>query len=245
MLKVNTKTDIGMRRDENQDRVWANVFSDDACAVIVCDGMGGENSGSEASDITVHCLSDRIMRGFRPDITRGALRNLMLTSVNVANTLVYSQSVSAPQFAGMGTTCVCCIVTDMKAHIISVGDSRAYHFFGNCAQQVTQDHTYVQRLVELGRITEEESRVHAERNYVMRAIGAGEDITPDYFEIDLSEDSSLIFCTDGLHGSCSDEEIADIAVNSPASMVCEKLVAAALAKGGADNITVASVAVSI
>ncbi|MDR0197460.1 MAG: Stp1/IreP family PP2C-type Ser/Thr phosphatase [Oscillospiraceae bacterium] len=239
-MRVFSKTDIGNRRYENQDRVWADVLGESgAVAVVLCDGMGGEKAGSRASQLAVDFISGRIKKGFRDDITRNTIRNLMITSVIAANSLVFDESCIDDKKQGMGTTCVAAIAHKETAYIVNVGDSRAYHIFGDGIQQITKDHTYIRTLIEEGKITEEESRFHPDRNAITRAIGAESGITPDYFELDLQKESILLLCTDGLHSYGDDAKIAEIIVNNPKNKVCDLLIKYALKNGGRDNITAA------
>ncbi len=242
-MKCFSRTDIGLKRSENQDRVWTEILEEDAVAVILCDGMGGENAGSVASEMTVEFMSDRIRKGFRGNINRNFIRNLLITSVTAANSLVFDRASREADKFGMGTTCVAGIVYDGRAYIINVGDSRAYHIFDDSIQQITKDHTYVRKLVERGEITEEESRIHPDRNRITRAVGAERNITPDYFEIDLEDGNFLLFSSDGLHAYGDDAEIAEIIVNNPTSKACDLLIDYALGNGGRDNVTVAVVEV--
>ncbi|MCL1823980.1 MAG: Stp1/IreP family PP2C-type Ser/Thr phosphatase [Oscillospiraceae bacterium] len=243
-MKVYTKTDIGQKRTENQDRVWSSAIEDGAAAVILCDGMGGENAGSFASETTVNFISERVKRGFRSDLSRNSIRNLLITSVTSANTLVFDLAERNSEMLGMGTTCVAVIAYSGRAYIINVGDSRLYHVFGNNIQQITKDHSYINKLIEDGQITEEESKTHPKRNCLTRAVGAEAMLTPDYYEIDLQDDSILMLCSDGLHHASSDDvAIAEIIVNNPLHKVCDKLIEYALETGGRDNITVAVVSV--
>ncbi|MCL1831591.1 MAG: Stp1/IreP family PP2C-type Ser/Thr phosphatase [Oscillospiraceae bacterium] len=237
-MRFFSKTDIGKKRTENQDRVWAGQLSGEAVAIVLCDGMGGENAGSRASQMTVDFVSERISEGFRADVNRNTIRNLMVTSIVAANALVFDEAFSDVNKHGMGTTCVAVIVHNERAYIINVGDSRAYHIFGDNCQQITKDHTYIRALLDEGEITPEEARVHPNRNAITRAIGAEAGIVPDYFEIDLHKDSILLLCSDGLHSYGDDTAIAEIIVNNPRNKACDLLVDYALKKGGTDNITV-------
>lgn len=240
-MKCFSKTDIGLKRTENQDRVWTEMLEEDAAAVILCDGMGGENAGSVASEMTVEFMSDRIRKGFRGNVNRNFIRNLLITSVTAANSLVFDRASKESDKYGMGTTCVAGIIYANRAYIINVGDSRAYHIFDDSIQQITKDHTYVRRLIESGEITEEESKTHPERNRITRAVGAEKNIIPDYFEIDLEVGNILLFSSDGLHGYGSDAEIAEIIVNNPISKACDLLIDYALGNGGRDNVSAAIV----
>ena len=242
-MKCFSKTDIGLKRSENQDRVFTDTIDDSAAIVILCDGMGGENAGSVASQMTIDFMTDRIKKGFRANAGRNYLRNLLITSVTAANSLVYDRATKESDKYGMGTTCVAGIVYDNRAYIINVGDSRAYHIFDDNIQQITKDHTYVRKLIERGEITEEESRVHPDRNRITRAVGAEREITPDYFEIDLEDGNILLFSSDGLHSYGDDAEIAEIIVNNPIGKSCDLLIDYALGNGGRDNVSVALVEV--
>lgn len=240
-MKFYSKTDIGLIRNENQDRVWVSSLgeNEEAAVLVVCDGMGGENAGSCASQMTLDVMRERILNGFRVNGNRNFIRNLLITSVTAANSLVFDRSRAEPDKRGMGTTCVAAIVYDERAYIINVGDSRCYRIFGESMQQVTKDHTEIRRLIEMGEITEEESKTHPMRSRLTRAVGATRDITPDYFEIDLEAGNSLLLCSDGLHSYGDDSEIAGIIVNNPADQCCDLLIDYALANGGRDNTTVA------
>jgi len=238
-MRIYSKTDIGIKRNENQDRVWTETLIDDAAAVVLCDGMGGENAGSRASQLAADIISDKIKRGFRDDVNRNSIRNLLITAVIAANTAVYEESVSDENKSGMGTTCVAAIVHNGLAYIVNVGDSRAYHIFDDGIQQITKDHTYIRALIDEGKITEEESKTHPDRNAITRAIGAEANIIPDYFELDMFKDSILLLCSDGLHAHGDDVRIAEIIVNNPKNKVCDLLVDYAIETGGKDNITAA------
>jgi protein phosphatase len=188
--------------------------------------------------MSVDFVTERFRQGFREDVNRNTIRNLMITSLIAANALVYDEAFSDVNKHGMGTTCVSTIVHNERAYIINVGDSRAYHIFGDNIQQITKDHTYIRALLDEGEITPEEAKIHPNRNAITRAIGAEAGITPDYFEIDLHKDSILLLCSDGLHSYGNDVEIAEIIVNNPLNKACDLLVDYALDRGGADNITV-------
>lgn len=240
-MKYFSKSDIGLVRTENQDRVWTGVLgeNEEAVALVVCDGMGGENAGSCASQMTIDLMRQRLESGFRPSNNRNFIRNLLITSVTAANSLVYERANIEPDKHGMGTTCVAAIICDERAYIINVGDSRCYHIFDESIQQITKDHTVIRRLIERGEITEEESKTHPRRNSITRAVGAAREITPDYFEIDLEQGHCLLLCSDGLHSYGDDAEIAGIIVNNPIQKCCDLLIDYALANGGRDNTTVA------
>ena len=165
-MKIFSKTDIGLLRDENQDCVWSASLSDGACAAVLCDGMGGEAHGGLASRIAVDVISKRILGTFSEMMNRNSVRNLLITAVSAANSSVVDAARKQPEGAVMGTTCVAAIVSGGRAYIVNVGDSRGYHLFtsedSECIQQVTKDHSHVRDLIDRGEITEEQAFSNAE-----------------------------------------------------------------------------------
>lgn len=246
-MNIFTKTDIGLVRSENQDSVWGEMLSPTACAAVLCDGMGGETEGGLASAIAVDIISKRIKESFSEMMNRNSVRNLMITAVVAANSIVYEEAQKRAEHIVMGTTCVAAIVVNNRAHIVNVGDSRAYQIFStetdDCIRQVTKDHSHVQDLVDRGELTEEEAKVHPQANIITRAIGADSSVTPDYFEIDLSEGQKLLLCSDGLSSYGDDFDIMDICIYSEQDACCDALINYANANGGHDNVSVALITV--
>ncbi|MDR0804783.1 MAG: protein phosphatase 2C domain-containing protein [Oscillospiraceae bacterium] len=238
-MKLFTKTDIGLKRHENQDRVWAGNLPGGGAAIVLCDGMGGELAGSYAAQAAVDYISSEIAYKYREDWTPSAIKKLLVTALGGANAEVYSESVRNIERRGMGTTCVAGIITPDTAYIINAGDSRAYHIFDENMTRVTRDHTYVRRLVDNGLLDEENARRHPQRNCITCAIGADEYITPDFFAERVRNDSMFLFCSDGVHGITDDYTIAQIVGANSIDDICAELVANSIACGGHDNITVA------
>ena len=191
------KTDIGMKRSENQDRVYAEFLDNNASVSVVCDGMGGASSGGVASQLAIDSFISRIKENFRKDMSENSIRNMMLTSVHFANTVVYENSKADIEKNGMGTTIVSALVVDKKVYVVSVGDSRAYIMNKDGIKQITTDHTYVEMLYRNGQITAEEKETHELRNVITRAIGVEADVDVDYFELEacqaISEESSQTY----------------------------------------------------
>lgn len=242
-MNVYTKTDIGLVRTENQDTVWGEMLSENACAAVLCDGMGGESDGGLASKIAVDIISSRIKESFSELMNRNSVRNLLVTAVIAANSIVFEESQKRAERAVMGTTCVAAIVSGGVAYIVNVGDSRAYHVFStetdDCIRQITKDHSRVQDLLDRGKITPEEAKNHPNINIITRAIGADDSVTPDYFEVDLEEGQRLLLCSDGLSAHGDDMDIMDIVTYTKPEKACDGLIRYALTNGGSDNISVA------
>lgn len=242
-MNVYSKTDIGLQREENQDTVWSERLSDTACAAVLCDGMGGEQSGGLASQMAVDIISKRIKESFSEMMNKNSVRNLLITAVCAANSIVYETAQRDFDKCVMGTTCVAAIVFGGCAYIVNVGDSRAYHLFTSgedeCIRQVTRDHSHVRELVERGEITEEQAKTHPKRNKITRAIGADSGVTPDYFELDVKDGDMLLLCSDGLSSYGDDMDILDICFEVRREDCPEALVRYANNNGGHDNVSVA------
>lgn len=241
-MKIFTKTDIGLERKENQDCVWGEMLSKTACAAVLCDGMGGESEGGTASKMTVDVISKRIRENFNENMSANSIRNLLVTAAAAANSTVWDTS-RLQVHQVMGTTCVVAIVFGGMAYILNIGDSRAYHLFvdgdDECIRQITKDHSRVQQLMDRGEITEEQARNHPERNKITRAVGAEENVIPDYYELPLNDGDMILMCSDGLSSYGDDMDILDICFDNRADDCCSKLVRYANGNGGKDNISVA------
>ena len=139
----------------------------------------------------------------------------------------------------MGTTVVGAVVRKNRACIVHVGDSRAYSFSKGNLQRLTTDHSVVQELIDRGDITEEEARNHPHKNVITRAVGVQDMVDVDVSFLDLPEDSTLLFCTDGLTNFVREEEISECLSQYSGETLLDLLIEKALAGGGGDNVTVA------
>lgn len=237
-VKCYSKTDIGTVREENQDRINVIELCENTFAAIVCDGMGGENAGSEASETAVTVISNIISRGFRKGADENSLRNLLISAVSTANAIVYEKSQLHEEMRGMGTTCVAAIFCEDNAHIVNVGDSRAYFIADGEISQITIDHTIVMDMYSKGDIKKEEMKTHPKRNYLTKAIGVSDSVGPDYFEIKGLENTVFLLCSDGLTGICEDSDILHIINCASDGDPAEILVQHAIDAGSRDNISV-------
>ena len=217
-MKIFSHTDKGRVRTDNQDAYFAGRISESTVFAVVCDGMGGANAGSVASE-------------------NAELETVVRNAVISANIELYDMSINDPLLSGMGTTAVIALVKDGGAVIANVGDSRIY-LVNEEIRQLTRDHSVVQSLIESGKITPEDAKVHPRKNVITRAIGAEENVTPDSAVIKLTDGDSLLLCTDGLSNYLDDGDILNIFKNTDISAVPEALANRANLNGGGDNITV-------
>ena len=222
---IASDTDIGKKRSENQDRVHAEFLADNVAVAVVCDGMGGASSGGVASQLAIDAVVKRIKENFRKDMKPNSIRNLMLTSVHYANTIVYGKSKEDIDKNGMGTTCVAALVVDKTVYMVSVGDSRGYLLTKDGIAQITTDHTYVEMLYRSGQITKEEAKNHHMRNVITKAVGVESDVEVDYFELEENDNFAVLLCSDGLTNYCTDNMIYETVFGNNLDEAIKQLIA--------------------
>lgn len=233
-------THIGCVRDENQDRVKIARYGECLLAAVF-DGMGGERAGQEASRIAEEEFLTHFNKSYRPGMDSHALRNLMISSVSAANSVIYTTSRMNYRNFGMGTTCVAAFIDENGIYIVNVGDSRAYYLAGGDMKLITSDHTVVNMLLERGGVKPTELANHPQRHMLTKAVGTERTVRPDYFRIDRKdEEFRLLLCSDGLSGYCGNAELQYVLEQDVTAGECaEQLIEMALQKGGRDNVSVA------
>lgn len=236
-MKVCGKTDVGLRRHENQD-TFAVEQGEKLLIAVVCDGMGGAEGGQIASSLAVETFMQEIRALLRADMTARQLRELASFCVAKANTAVYQHALQGPAYQGMGTTLVSAVAGERDAVICNIGDSRAYLIHNGEMTRITHDHSVVQTLVENGDITAEEARTHPNRNLITRALGPDKTTLCDAFDVSFAHGDKILLCTDGLVVTATDEEICRIVcADKRAEEKLDDLIALAKAQGAPDNVT--------
>jgi protein phosphatase len=224
-------SDIGRVRSSNQDAGYSGYQLH-----FVADGMGGHAGG----DIASAMVSQQIAQIDNLYATPEDAGSIMLASILEANEKLGATVREHPEFAGMGTTFSGLMFTGNKAVVAHIGDSRIYRLRGETVEQVTKDHTFVQKLVDTGRISPAEALIHPRRNVLMRVLGD----TPEPPQVDSWVEDALpgdrwMLCSDGLCGYVDDTVIArNLRTKAPAEDVVEDLVGEALEAGAPDNVTV-------
>ena len=234
-MKISAKTDIGIARASNQDCYHAGLFDSGDAWAVVCDGMGGVSGGQVASKICAEKVVDAIKRGYRENMTLKTARNLLNSAISAANSAVFTEAQNNREYSGMGTTIVAVMVIKGMAVIAHVGDSRAY-VFNDDISLITKDHSLVQYLCDTGKITEEEAKVHPDKNIITRAVGILSFVDVDFDIIELGNDGNVLICTDGLSGVLESDKMLNI-IKENADSSAEKLVEGAINAGSLDNIT--------
>lgn len=235
-MQIFSKIDIGNKRNTNQDACFVGTLSDGSVIAVVCDGMGGANGGDIASRTAVESVSGYVSAAYNSKQSNSAVLDLLKNAILSANIEVYDLSRSKEELKGMGTTIVAAVIRENTALICNVGDSRAY-IVEEALTQVTRDHSVVQSLIESGKLTPEEARVHPKKNVITRALGVEENVIPDIYEVDFSENSKLLLCTDGLSNFVKGEDILSTFENNDIKDVADILIDKANECGGGDNIT--------
>lgn len=224
-------SDVGKIRSSNQDSAYAgeNLF-------FVADGMGGHAGGDIASALVTQYVAKSDVAPVTTDEAEERLGSAILE----ANRLLGETVRTHPELAGMGTTYSGAVFRGNDVVIAHIGDSRAYLMRGSKVVQLTTDHTFVQRLVETGRITEEEALVHPRRNVLMRVLGdVDENPEIDFARFETKAGDRWLFCSDGLSGVVPDELIEGILTsNTDTEEAATLLVGEALEFGAPDNVTV-------
>jgi protein phosphatase len=199
----------------------------------VADGMGGHKGGDVASSLALQIIDAAAAAPEQEDLER------LVEQIKEANHRVMERGETDKDLRGMGTTVTALLTADGKAHVVHVGDSRAYRLRDGAFQQLTEDHTLVQRMVREGKLTEEEAAHHPQRSVLTRALGVDVDIPIDQLTLDVQEGDRVLLCTDGLTSMVGRERIQEILEGeAEPQAACERLIDAANRAGGDDNITV-------
>jgi serine/threonine protein phosphatase PrpC len=245
-IQVGTGHSTGVVRSHNEDALFVltgNAFGDDPLdgfgLFLVADGMGGHRAGEVASAVSVRTVARRLtedtiidLLAQEPQNDADSIQDILRLALQDANQAVVNK------VPGGGTTLTAALVLDGQMVIGHVGDSRAYVIENDSMKAITRDHSLVERLRELGQLTEEEAAVHPQRNVLYRAIGQGANLEIDTLTHPVPKGGFLLLCSDGLWGEVSEDVIYRIisGSNHPQE-ACEALVRAANAAGGPDNIT--------
>lgn len=245
-LRFGQATDVGMVRSNNQDAVLSFFFTSrsaddrpDFGLFMVADGMGGHHDGEKASAMAARIMATTVINNIylpmligdsgsdRPPITE-----TLINAVNKANAEVINR---VPEG---GTTLTAITIIGDLAYLVHVGDTRVYLIAKDGVEQITRDHSLVQRLIELGQLTPQEAADHPQKNVLYRALGQSEQLEVDAITRRLPPSSRLLICSDGLWNQVNDQEISEIALScDDPQQACDKLVALANTRGGTDNIT--------
>ena len=199
---------------------------------------GGYNGGEIASKLAVQTAKNYIENNFKDiEKDKDSIIQLLGSSMEYANMVVYEKSKETPELQGMGTTLEICLIYNNKAYIGHVGDSRIYRVRKQFIRKLTQYHSYVQKLVKEGTITKEQAEHHPQKNMLMKALGCNAFVEPDVMVKGFLKDDIIIMCSDGLSNLVDQETIYEMASKN-IEQGTKDLVQLAKDRGGYDNITV-------
>ncbi|MCI7240446.1 Stp1/IreP family PP2C-type Ser/Thr phosphatase [Aerococcus suis] len=237
-MKIAQLTDVGAKRQTNQDQVGVFNNQDQLQLLVLCDGMGGHNAGDVASEMALFHIGHAWEQTEAMTDSQFVM-DWMVDMISQANTRVYEKGQQYLGLQGMGTTLIAVVVLDGQALIAHVGDSRVYQIKNRLIEQVTKDHSFVQELVDSQVITEEEAQTHPQRNIVTRAIGTDQTVNIETQILPLELEDVLLICSDGLTDMIPATEAIEV-FNQATTLeeAAEALISAANASGGKDNISV-------
>jgi serine/threonine protein phosphatase PrpC len=227
-LRYAARSDLGLLRGGNEDSGYAGPR-----LLVVADGVGGHAAGEVASSVAVSVLS-----ALDEEAPGGDLLERLSIAVNSANTYLRDMVKGDPELRGMSTTVTAMLRAGPRFGLVHVGDSRCYLLRGEELQQITHDHTFVQGLIDEGRITAEEADHHPQRSVITNALDGADHVNPDLSVREARVGDRYLLCSDGLSGVVSEDTLREtLSSNADPEDAVDRLVELALRGGGPDNIT--------
>ncbi|CAN5758682.1 protein-serine/threonine phosphatase PrpC [soil metagenome] len=241
-IKVVIKSDLGNVRTNNEDAASffrmtdGKLLREKGYLLIVADGMGGHLAGEVASKMAVDIISEEYFRPANDSDREKALAS----AFNLANKKIFELAAANEQYRGMGTTCTAIVVIASTIYYAHAGDSRAYLYKDNKLTRITEDHTYVQELVNNGDISNEQAETHPQRNILTNAMGTKPVLRVDTGKCltSFEQNNRLLLCSDGLYDYLSDQEIAAVMSAGSLQEAADYFISESKRRGGKDNITV-------
>ncbi|MGM0595407.1 MAG: PP2C family protein-serine/threonine phosphatase [Myxococcota bacterium] len=256
IIGVFGRTDVGTVRDHNEDNfLVANLstgenslkpeirnheLKDEGSIFMVCDGMGGAAAGEVASQIATTSIFEKLKELGKPE-NRKSLALNMVKAIKHANSAIYQEAQQNRAKQGMGTTCTLAALMDDIILVGQVGDSRAYLIRHHQMYQMTQDQTLLNRLLEVGKLSDDEAAKFEHNHVILQALGVKNKVEPVLSAAEIAPGDSLLLCSDGLNDALNDKEILQIINNHDIHNqveICQALTQQACQKGAKDNVTV-------
>ena len=231
-MKVVSATNVGNYRKNNEDSYFLNESKN---LYILADGMGGHLAGERASKMATEIIGSDF-EGEREVKSIDDAIEILSSSIRDANKKIYESSQENEDYRGMGTTLSAGLILDNVLIYSNIGDSRIYKI-NKDMEQLTRDDSFVNYLIEIGEITEEEAKNHPKKNVLTKAMGTTPDIEVIVNTLNIEEKDIFLFCSDGLTNMVSDEDIFKIVKENNPEDARDMLLDLALKNGGMDNIT--------
>ena len=240
-MKIAGTTNIGNRRNQNQDKYVAGRLLNSVSFGFVCDGMGGVNGGEIASGTLAKYIEDALFVHNEREFFNH--EKTILGAIEDANTAIYNMGNKNPEYKGMGTTVAGVVVDGDQCTVYHAGDSRVYIVRDGKLALITKDHSVVQELLDQNKITPEQAQNHPRRNLITRAIGVEVQVKIDVAELEVYPGDVLLCATDGLTNFVSPSEILSVLTTDNVFAMPDKLIEKALANQSTDNITAVVLAI--
>ena len=240
-MRYTARTDVGQKRENNEDNLYARIYDENTALFVVADGLGGYSSGEVASKVAVNNIRDnfevnldKLKKSDEIDI-----KQFFKQLIQITNEKIYSMQMANPKYKGMGTTIVLVGKVNGKIYYESVGDSRLYYIDENkqSIEQITSDDTYVNELLKKNLIKQSEIATHPQKHMLTKALGIfGKiDVQVKIFDVNTGY---FILCSDGLTNMLSNDEILQTVRDNNFVILSDKFIDIANQNGGVDNITV-------
>lgn len=231
-MKVVSATNVGNYRKNNEDSYYVNESKN---LYVLADGMGGHLAGERASKMATEIIGQDFAKDREIKSIDDAIE-ILSSSIRDANKKIFESSQENEDYRGMGTTLSSGLILGDVLIYSNIGDSRIYRI-NEEMEQITQDDSFVNYLIEIGEITEEEAKNHPKKNVLTKAMGTTSDIEVIVNTLDIKDRDVFLFCSDGLTNMVSDEEIFKIVKENSPEEARDMLLDLALKNGGMDNIT--------
>ena len=240
-MRYTARTDVGLKRENNEDNLYARIYDEKTALFVVADGLGGYSSGEVASKVAVNNIRDNfevnldtLKKSDEHDV-----KQFFKQLIQVTNEKIYSMQMANPKYKGMGTTIVLVGKINGNIYYESVGDSRLYYIdeIKQDIEQITEDDTYVNELLRKKLIKKSEVDTHPQKHMLTKALGIFNKVDLQV-DILLKNKGYLILCSDGLTNMLTNEDILQTVINTEFSSLADTLVDKANRNGGTDNTTV-------
>lgn len=235
-MRIIMKTDIGMKRTNNEDVIQTVFNHQEQPLMILCDGVGGQRFGEVAASMCVTYLATQWQK--TSDMTPDKIQEWFDQHITVVNSEIYEKGEIFSDLKGMSTTLVCASAFENQLVVAHVGDSRAYVYRYPEIRLITKDHSLVNYLVEQGELNENDAKNHPMKNVITRALGTDPYVTIDFTQVSLMPSDNILLCSDGLSDMVEEEQIERI-LNENITLFDQssRLVKQANDNGGRDNIS--------
>jgi protein phosphatase len=256
-LDIGSCTSVGKVRKHNEDSFLVQQFSwcnldqrRELALVVVADGVGGYQAGDQASGLLIRLVGNLVtpllvgsLTGQHRDVPPSQLTQTLDNALRTANATIFQRSQNNPACKGMASTAAAVLIWDGEVFIGHVGDCRVYHFRGGQLTQVTRDQTLLERMIQLGQLSEREAQNHPAKNEVLQAVGRHADVTPASYQTRLAVSDWMIVACDGLHAHVDARALENTlrSASTSAAAMANQLVNMANQGGGSDNCTVVAV----